>query len=424
MLNLQIVFQNSDINNLASCYKLSCYKALIGFLDEEAHGDIYYQNLEKVISAAKLGSPWKYLNTFFYSLLIFIADNGNKNTKVSYQALLFFLAFDSLFPYMEDASRFIVELDQEYKILLPKTGVNLRLPKETRYIAKKGKNIELILSDSTKILHTIDDRYTSKSLQVLNFNEDEFLYKQFINQYAQCELIGEKNFDDYISKLNIAINKIEAVDKGWVEILKNIEFVVPMKYVSHDTTKSFTISGIPHLVFLSDCDKPIKLAENLIHESLHDELNMFMNYYELTEQKNILYYSSWRDDPRPIRGLLHAIYVFTGIFSFYSQSLRTNNTFMQCDKDFMLFRYTSIYYELYLAYYQLEQVKIELSPLGSRFIETLNSIYTSSLISDIPLFCPPNILAHINKWIKNNPGYKIHIPPKEFFEKEVLYGEV
>ncbi|WP_433245114.1 HEXXH motif domain-containing protein [Streptosporangium sp. CA-135522] len=61
------------------------------------------------------------------------------------------------------------------------------------------------------------------------------------------------------------------------------------------------------------------LAETVIHETQHSKLFALMDLFQLLEDDGAgLHYSPWRDDPRPLTGLLHGAYSFVGVTGFWN----------------------------------------------------------------------------------------------------------
>ena len=59
-----------------------------------------------------------------------------------------------------------------------------------------------------------------------------------------------------------------------------------------------------------------QLAEAIVHEYSHNLLNMVILSGEIFEgqvPREDVYYSPWREDPRPIAGVLHAVFVFVNV---------------------------------------------------------------------------------------------------------------
>ncbi|MFI0236015.1 HEXXH motif domain-containing protein [Streptomyces sp. NPDC016845] len=61
-----------------------------------------------------------------------------------------------------------------------------------------------------------------------------------------------------------------------------------------------------------------QLAAVLAHEIQHTKLSMLMHLYQLYEpDDDTLFYTPWRDEPRPLRGLLQGVYAFTAVTRFW-----------------------------------------------------------------------------------------------------------
>jgi HEXXH motif-containing protein len=72
---------------------------------------------------------------------------------------------------------------------------------------------------------------------------------------------------------------------------------------------------------------PVALAVGLVHEFQHGKLGALMDLLPLhtgSDQKR--YYAPWRDDPRPLGGLLHGAYAFLGVTDFWRVRRRHEET--------------------------------------------------------------------------------------------------
>ncbi|GEC07621.1 HEXXH motif domain-containing protein [Streptomyces spinoverrucosus] len=76
-------------------------------------------------------------------------------------------------------------------------------------------------------------------------------------------------------------------------------------------------------VVASRPDDAVQLAATLVHEFQHIKLGALINLGPLTEPPHgpdapeELFYAPWRDDPRPLGGLLQGIYAFLGVARFW-----------------------------------------------------------------------------------------------------------
>lgn len=64
-------------------------------------------------------------------------------------------------------------------------------------------------------------------------------------------------------------------------------------------------------------DEVTDLAVTLVHELQHSKLGALIDLLPLQEESVDLYYAPWRDDPRPLGGLLHGCYAYFAITQFW-----------------------------------------------------------------------------------------------------------
>ncbi|GAB2567212.1 HEXXH motif domain-containing protein [Paractinoplanes abujensis] len=71
-------------------------------------------------------------------------------------------------------------------------------------------------------------------------------------------------------------------------------------------------------ILLSEPDDATQLAMTLVHEGQHLKLGALLHMFTLLERgPAVRYYAPWRDDPRPLEGLLQGVYAFAGIADFW-----------------------------------------------------------------------------------------------------------
>ncbi|MEV7230715.1 MULTISPECIES: HEXXH motif domain-containing protein [Polymorphospora] len=71
-------------------------------------------------------------------------------------------------------------------------------------------------------------------------------------------------------------------------------------------------------ILLSEPDDAVQLAVTLVHESQHHKLGALSHLLTLCDPDDGLrYYVPWRDDPRPLAGVLQGAYAFVGITQFW-----------------------------------------------------------------------------------------------------------
>jgi HEXXH motif-containing protein len=72
---------------------------------------------------------------------------------------------------------------------------------------------------------------------------------------------------------------------------------------------------------ISRLDDPVTLAATLVHEFQHIKLGGLLHLAPLLSERadKVIGYAPWRDDPRPLDGLLQGVYAFAGIAEFFGR---------------------------------------------------------------------------------------------------------
>ncbi len=113
-----------------------------------------------------------------------------------------------------------------------------------------------------------------------------------------------------------------------------------------DYDTSFSDPAIPFSIFISapnrnDRSSVMRVAENLIHETMHLQLTLFEELFPLVNsESNWSVYSPWKQQARPTQGVLHGIYVFSVLRWMWQQVSRTAQS--KIDRDFALRRIVEI----------------------------------------------------------------------------------
>jgi hypothetical protein len=120
-----------------------------------------------------------------------------------------------------------------------------------------------------------------------------------------------------------------------------------------DYDVSFSDPGIPFSVFISapalrDRRSILRVAESLVHETMHLQLTLFEVCCPLIDTAySWSMYSPWKQQERPGQGILHGLYVFHVLRWMWQQiSLTTQN---EMDRDFALRRIIDISEEISLV---------------------------------------------------------------------------
>ncbi len=114
-----------------------------------------------------------------------------------------------------------------------------------------------------------------------------------------------------------------------LEIYNEILLISPVIVLikNHDGKEnnfiSFSDNMVPGALFVSILSKgkeasPYTIAESILHEHRHQKLYMLENSLKLVSS-NLPYVSSpWKEDPRPVSALFHAVYVFHELYYYWA----------------------------------------------------------------------------------------------------------
>ncbi|MFB9682886.1 aKG-HExxH-type peptide beta-hydroxylase [Amycolatopsis plumensis] len=112
----------------------------------------------------------------------------------------------------------------------------------------------------------------------------------------------------------LLVTHVPAVAETLPESLESIvpAPAVPFRLPSASTGEAFGSA------IISYSEDPAALAEALVHEVHHIRLGGLQHLTHLHEDDaRERFYAPWRDDPRPIGGVIHGIYAFFGVTAFW-----------------------------------------------------------------------------------------------------------
>ncbi|HXL87746.1 MAG TPA: HEXXH motif domain-containing protein [Streptosporangiaceae bacterium] len=122
------------------------------------------------------------------------------------------------------------------------------------------------------------------------------------------------------------------------EIAATVSVIVPRtgRLAGVVSTSSPEAFGAVAMSFPPD---PVTCAETLAHEIQHLKLSALMDIVTLTEPDDgRRYYAPWRDDPRPLSGLLQGAYAYLGVSGFWRRQRRLDAGPRQPEAEFARWR--------------------------------------------------------------------------------------
>jgi hypothetical protein len=132
------------------------------------------------------------------------------------------------------------------------------------------------------------------------------------------------SFPGKVEKINNALNILGKVThlKSFVfQLVNSIQIIEPE---NADTDISYSHPNIPFSIFFSLCEEKsiisdLRVAESILHETMHLMLTLIENQYDLiVPGSKETFFSPWRDEQRPLRGVLHGLFVFRAMLELYN----------------------------------------------------------------------------------------------------------
>jgi HEXXH motif-containing protein len=180
-----------------------------------------------------------------------------------------------------------------------------------------------------------------------------------------------------------------------------IRCLVPVESASQLGSKSASSADAPGAVALSEPVNPTRLAATLVHESQHFRLASLHNLRDLYVRSRQLYYSPWRNDPRPLSGILHGLFAFLGVAGFWSRERSDHTSELE---------YARHARQLRVAHRQATTAS-DLTPLGSALVAALGEAIAEMPLTD----CPEDVRRIADDLVtEHQAAWRLHnlIPPE------------
>ncbi|MFE9968083.1 HEXXH motif domain-containing protein [Streptomyces sp. NPDC005525] len=134
--------------------------------------------------------------------------------------------------------------------------------------------------------------------------------------------LSQSAYDSWSRLLRDAYGLLSAVDRPTADAAVLLRSLQPMPAHERFRVRSVTSGhGVGGLASSMPDSVPL-CAATLVHELQHSKLSALMHLYPLHEPapqaaRQRLYYAPWRDDPRPLGGMLQGAYAFTAVARFW-----------------------------------------------------------------------------------------------------------
>ena len=183
------------------------------------------------------------------------------------------------------------------------------------------------------------------------------------------------------------------------EVGATVSVIVPQSPVSGRSISSISPEAFGAVAMSVPTD-PVSGAESLVHEVQHLKLAALLDVVRLTlPDDGRRYYAPWRDDPRPLSGLLQGTYAFLGVTRFWRER-RANGSTGGADRKF-----ARSLQEVTLAAATL-RASGRLTPAGQEFLEHIEQTLASCQQDSVPATARAEArraaLAHQARWAASN----------------------
>ncbi len=242
---------------------------------------------------------------------------------------------------------------------------------------KYEKLLEILLKwilDRKKALQTIEENY------IITQNSLNYYYKASGDPSqlgVDVSLVKKKTPTKKILQFQQAERELKLLFPYGYELYKTLTykviFVQSRGLVSYSHFYELGIS------YLNTIDRNlIETIDDLVHETSHHHLNLLLKKYKifLKEDKELKFYSPWRDSLRSLYAILHACFTFSFgrklFFSIITSPYLNKTTLTKKDIDFARFRFLE---ETLMLDYSLKDLELNLFQFTKKGKEICNTLF-------------------------------------------------
>jgi hypothetical protein len=145
-------------------------------------------------------------------------------------------------------------------------------------------------------------------------------YREYSLQFYSPDEILNSDLSSALSGAFKIISVVNGAAAAVTEVLSTIHILKPH---STEYDVSYSEPLLPFSIFVgiapeAHVNRDIRLAESVVHECMHLQLSLIEDVVPLVAGANEVYLSPWRQETRPISGVVHALYVFRVIQDFFN----------------------------------------------------------------------------------------------------------
>jgi hypothetical protein len=403
-----------DVLGLYRAYNSALLESFKIYLTTYSDSSILAGNILKIVKELESVHGIGYLAVtsdpfmlyYIYQLIV----SSQKVVNERYLQLIFFHLIDCYFSSIKKL-QLSIKFKERFNYLLPNNNINLPIIGQNLIFTKKGFCVlEVLRASHLKVVNQQNLYNFVPGIKVVtNFVTNDNLFLQEMAEVLDLkELNIRADIQDYTIKLSSALDIIKEVNgQLFAEINRLIKFIMPLsltnKQKKQSIRMSFSSRNFIGVIFASACEDEFLFAEDIIHEYSHNVLFVVSKVFPIiNEDDKCCYYSPWREDPRPLYGLIHALFTFTNVANFWYECLQ--NKKFSSKSNLIEFNLIRCIYRLKLGFQQVPLLK--LTSHGQKLYSLLQGSYNEIVTKSckiIQLCCPDYIEQHALDWQKRNP---------------------
>lgn len=323
--------------------------------------------------------------------------------------------FDSYFNFLDDGACVSWVAQTSSPLILPALGMKFPpAPDSPVQLTRVDRNTLEFACNGSRIKTQIEPIPTDLLAGIISIpGTDARLFFEpsgsCLGQYAKEVLVAEEQTKKFPTTIAQALDTIRRVyPQKWLAVNNLIKWFVP--YPDDDSAGHRSHSSRDHkgVIFSSAIADATTLAIGIIHEYQHNQLDLVAAIEPFVHRADNqdLFYSPWRDDPRPLMGLIHGIHAFLGVAEFLL--LLTNERTNEVPLLQQEFQLRKTMYQLRTA---LQQIPPErLKPFGKQLYIDFQTrlLDLERQVDPLPNSIPQELSEKLEEWKARNPTLKVH----------------
>lgn len=317
-------------------------------------------------------------------------------------------AFDSFFDLLPDGAA--IALIGEEAVALPRLKLMLPARSGSVTLRRAGSvSVEWSWDGGSEIVTVAGERHPLPALSVHDYPEallvttgsPLLMSPAHIDKLTVRPELMQQLADMIRSSLGI----ITAADPARAARLTSlIRYYFPIATPDPRTThNSFSAADLIGVIFLSDAYSDLRLVEAIVHEYHHNELHILLEARDLFDSRtDELYYSPWRNDPRPLYGLFHAVHVFSSVVDFFVHGLAVDE--LKAHHGVFRERSEQIICQVRTGLAQIPRDR--LTAEGASIIDAIGAELREfeAALGPLDARLPAGQQIHLQQWQDRNPG--------------------